>query len=147
MFDKLINVKDDFNNAFTIAVFAHLDQKDKAGMPYILHPIRIFNQVHTNKSKIAALLHDVIKDSILTLEKLKPYFSEDIIEALDALTRRKGEEYQDYLARVKENALAMKIKYFDLKHNLNPERLKQLKLSTRVRLNRKYDEALKYLLS
>jgi (p)ppGpp synthase/HD superfamily hydrolase len=146
MFDKLINIKDDLNNAFTIAIYSHMGQTDKAGNPYILHPIRLFTQVHTNKTKIVALLHDVIKDSNLTLEKLKPYFSNNVIEALDAITKKPGEEYMDYLARVNTNEIARHVKYLDLRDNLDPQRLNQLKISLRVRLSRKYKDALRYLL-
>jgi len=49
--------------AIEIAVEAHKGQTDKAGMPYILHPLRLMFQMKTDNEKIAAVLHDVVEDS------------------------------------------------------------------------------------
>jgi GTP diphosphokinase / guanosine-3',5'-bis(diphosphate) 3'-diphosphatase len=147
IFNKLLKVKNDLNNAFIIAFFIHKDQKDKVGDPYILHPIKIFTSVITKEQQIIALLHDVLEDSDIKLNQLQYYFSDDIIEALEAISKRKNESYKDYLKRVKENNLAKIVKYYDINHNLDPQRLYKLEESVRKRLIKKYEYALYYLLS
>ncbi len=48
--------------AITIAATAHAGQIDKAGAPYILHPLRVMLRVTTEAERITAVLHDVIED-------------------------------------------------------------------------------------
>ena len=57
--------------AISIAVYAHQDQFDKGGKPYILHPLHLMNQLMFDVELAQiALLHDVIEDSNITLEDL-----------------------------------------------------------------------------
>lgn len=46
--------------AISIAVLTHKGQTDKAGQPYILHPLRVMMRLHTTEERIVAILHDVI---------------------------------------------------------------------------------------
>ena len=105
--------------AFEIAKVAHRDQKDKAGMDYINHPLTVAGLCAGNVTAItAALLHDVVEDTKLTLDDLnKKGFPASVIEAVDALTRRKEEPRDVYLERVKQNAVAVQVKLADLIHN------------------------------
>lgn len=68
-----------------------------------------------------ALLHDVVEDGYSTLENLKSLFDldESQVIALDALTRKEGERYFDYIRRLKTNAIAKYIKLSDLQDNIN----------------------------
>ena len=65
--------------ALKIAEYAHKDQVDKAGVSYINHPIMVSKLCKSKKAKIVALLHDVIEDSNVTIDDLKPYFTNDIL--------------------------------------------------------------------
>ena len=57
--------------AIEIAVTAHRGQVDKSGLPYILHPLRMMHQMHSQTEQIAAVLHDTVEDSSLTLEDIE----------------------------------------------------------------------------
>lgn len=70
---------------------------------------------------ILSLLHDVVEDGKSTYEELKARYelSNDVITALNAITRRLGEEYFVYIDRVKANSLATKVKMMDLLDNIH----------------------------
>lgn len=130
------------NKALTIAYKAHSGQTDKAGAPYILHPMRVALHCQTEDEKIVALLHDVVEDTPITLEELKAEgFSDELLNALKCLTKVKGEDYKTFIERVSTNSLATKVKIQDLKDNMDISRLNgkpHWKLGT-------YREALEYL--
>ena len=110
--------------AIAIANQAHAGQLDKAGKPYILHPLTVMAQMDTLESKIVAVLHDAIEDSDLTIEGLvKQGFPEFITDAIAAITKLDGEQYEDYIIRVKSNAIARKVKIADVTHNLDMSRI------------------------
>ncbi|HRX43595.1 MAG TPA: HD domain-containing protein [Clostridia bacterium] len=112
------------DKAIHIAARMHEGQKDKGGHPYILHPLRVMNEVEGETAKICAVLHDVVEDTGITFDDLsKEGFSEDVIEVLDALTKRENEEYDDFISRVLENKTACIVKLADLKDNLDLNRL------------------------
>jgi len=128
--------------AIRIAVTAHAGVMDKAGVPYILHPLRIMGGAKALKEKIVGVLHDTIEDtdenSLLnvTFEYLREEgFPDDIIEALDSVTHRKGEPYADYIQRAKKNIIGRKVKILDLRdnsdifrlHSVEEKHLKQMK--------------------
>ena len=111
--------------AILIATKTHKGQVDKAGEPYILHPLRVMMSVNSLEEKIVAVLHDVIEDSdMLPTYLFKFGFSEEIIDALEYLTKRKGEKYQDFIIRVSDNRLATIVKLADLNDNMNLSRIK-----------------------
>jgi hypothetical protein len=113
--------------AIKIALTAHQGQKDKAGAPYILHPLRLMQQMQDENERITAVLHDVTEDSRYTIESLrKEGFSKKVIAALECLTKDDGEPYESYIDRVKLNPLAKKVKLADLKDNLNITRLSHI---------------------
>jgi (p)ppGpp synthase/HD superfamily hydrolase len=104
----------------------HKDDKDKGGYPYVFHPFYLATQMDDEESTCVALLHDVIEDhrdlySIDDLEKLG--FGDRIIEAIRLLTHSKDVPYLDYIAKIKNNSIAKKVKIADLKHNLDSTRL------------------------
>ena len=112
--ESLITLEKAYNLAFTY----HKGQVDKANKPYINHVVYVANHVNSHNEKIVAILHDIVEDTSLTLNDLKELgFSNIVIEAIDAITKRKGEDYQDYLKRVMNNKIAIKVKIEDLKHN------------------------------
>ncbi|HEX0888222.1 TPA: GTP pyrophosphokinase, partial [Streptococcus pneumoniae] len=110
--------------AHEVAKKAHFGQIDRAGIDYIKHPETVASFVATDEEKAVAYLHDVIEDTSLTLLDLKKEgFSKNIIEAVDILTKKKGQDYQSYLNLVKKNELARVVKLADLRHNSDLTRL------------------------
>jgi hypothetical protein len=117
--------------ALQIAAKAHEGQRDKEGLPYILHPLRVMMTVAGEEAQIVAVLHDVIEDTPVTAEDLRVAgFSEEIIAAVLCVTHRKDRPYADYVVGCKGNAIARKVKLADLEDNsrlsrtiLRPQRL------------------------
>lgn len=106
--------------AILIATKAHQGQIDKAGQPYILHPLRVMMNCETDVEKICAVLHDVVEDTTITLDNLKEDgFSEDILEVVDLLTRRSDESYDEFIERIYGNETACKVKLADLRDNMD----------------------------
>lgn len=110
--------------AILIAVKAHQGQVDKGGNPYILHPLRVMFSMKNENEKICAVLHDVIEDTNVTLDDLKNEgFSEEVLLALDALTKRKSESYDEFIDRIINNRVACFVKLGDLNDNMNLSRI------------------------
>lgn len=110
--------------AIAIATRAHDGQFDKAGKPYISHPLTVMAQMDTLESKIVAVLHDAIEDSDLKITDLvQQGFPDFIVKAIAAITKLDGEAYEDYILRVKSNAIARKVKIADLTHNMDISRI------------------------
>ena len=114
-------------DAVSIAARAHRGQKDKAGAAYLLHPLRIMLRMDTEAAMMAAVLHDVVEDTEWTLERLREVgFSEEVLEAIDCLTHREGESYEEFVERVRTNPIARQVKIADLEDNMNVRRINQL---------------------
>jgi len=134
--------------AIAIAAEAHAGTVDKAGAPYILHPLRLMMKMASREGMAAAVLHDVVEDNDQwTLQRLrKEGFDQEVIEAVNALTRRRGESYQLYIDRVAENELATVIKMHDLEDNINLRRIIKTTEEDKKRVI-KYERALETLKS
>ena len=131
--------------AYKIAKKAHLGQVDKAGEDYIKHPEKVASFVKTDEEKAVAYLHDVIEDTELTLENLYEYdFSKEVIEAVDIITKKRGEDYQSYLNSVKKNKLARAVKLADLRHNSDLTRLAKV-TEKDIKRKEKYQKAIDFL--
>ena len=131
--------------AYEIAKKAHLGQVDKAGEDYIKHPEKVASFVKTDEEKAVAYLHDVIEDTELTLEDLNKYdFSKEVLEAVDIITKKRGEDYQSYLNSVKKNKIARAVKLADLRHNSDLTRL--IKVTEKdIKRKEKYQKAIDFL--
>ena len=131
--------------ALDIATAAHAGQFDKGGKPYIDHPKKIAQEFKDTTMYIVALLHDVVEDTGITLKELRGYgFSGAVCAAIDAITKRQSENYNDYLNRVKENNIARAVKIVDLKHNSDLSRITEPTKNDYLRAE-KYKQALCYL--
>ena len=131
--------------AYEIAKRAHLGQVDKAGQDYIKHPEKVASFVETDEEKAVAYLHDVIEDTELTLEDLHEYeFSKEVIEAVDIITKKKGEDYQSYLNSVKKNKLARAVKLADLRHDSDLTRSTKV-TEKDIERKEKYQRAIDFL--
>lgn len=132
--------------AMIIAYNAHKNQFDKAGVPYIYHPICLAEQMDTELECIVALLHDVVEDTVVTFEELNKIFSKEVIELVRVLTHDKKVDYMDYIAEVKKVAVAKKVKIADITHNSDENRLGNITMNDIIRM-KKYKNALEFLKS
>lgn len=137
-------------SARVLARAAHAGQVDKCGEPYIDHPRRVAEAVREDCGDLdataVAWLHDVVEDTPVTLDDLRRCgFSERVVGAVDAITKRKGESFVDYYERVKANRLALIVKWHDVADNADPARLARVAPDTRDRLRVKYERAKLFL--
>jgi len=135
------------DRAITLSAEAHSGQVDKAGQPYILHPLRLMLKFQQTDEMVVAVLHDVVEDSNISLDDLIGYgFSVPVVEAIDCLSRRDGESYEKFIKRIAVNDLARKIKIEDLKDNMDLTRLHLVSDKDLARIE-KYHSALRMLLA
>lgn len=114
-------------NMIVLATNAHAGQFDKAGKPYILHPIRVLSRVKSDDEIVqaAAILHDVIEDTATTYQEIRNLGgTEELIEIVKAVTKVPGETQEEYEDRVMSNRKAMIVKMADLEDNSDISRLK-----------------------
>ena len=110
--------------AIAIAAAAHAGQKDKAGQPYILHPLRVMLALQKEEERIVAVLHDVVEDTKITPEILRSEgFTEAILSAIDSVTKREGEDYETFVLRAAANPIGREVKLSDLTDNSDLSRL------------------------
>ncbi|MGI6635101.1 MAG: HD domain-containing protein [Christensenellales bacterium] len=117
-------MKSDVERARSLALELHVGQVDKAGAPYYLHPFAVADKVGSDAEKTVAYLHDTVEDGVYTIGKARQDFGDEVADALDAITRRKGEPYMDYIDRVKQNPIARAVKVADLSENMNLWRMR-----------------------
>lgn len=108
--------------AMGLAYDAHHGQLDKAGVPYIFHPLHLAEQMEDEYSCCAALLHDTVEDTQITLEILAGLFPAEVVEAVRLLTHDPDTDYFDYVRKIRGNAIAMQVKLADLAHNSDASR-------------------------
>jgi len=121
--------------AISIAVNAHKGQIDKAGKPYILHPLRIMFKMENENEMIAAVLHDLVEDTDWTFEKLKTEgFNDEVLDSIRLLTHDKKESYKDYIEKIKSNKIALRVKIADLEDNLDIKRIAHPKFKDYARI-------------
>lgn len=136
------------NKALRIAYAAHHGQVDKCGIPYIFHPYQLAQAMDDEISCCAALLHDVVEDTDVTMEELEKEFPRSITEVLRLLTHDPDEEYFRYVRRIKDHPIAKKVKLADLAHNSDQSRCvgSDIPAEALARWKKKYDKARQILL-
>lgn len=134
------------NRAIEIATRAHVGQVDKAGAPYIFHPLRVMLSRESELERICAVLHDVVEDSDITFDDLrKEGFSEAVLAVLDCLTKREDESYDAFIDRILTNETACHVKLADLRDNMNLSRIENPTEEDKARM-KKYGEAAERIL-
>lgn len=129
--------------AIVIAAEGHAGQVDKAGSPYVLHPLRVMLRLDTTDERIAGVLHDVVEDCGWTLDDLRAEgFSEAVVSAVDAVTRRESEDYDQFVARAAADPVGRKVKLADLEDNCDPRRISHPTEKDRARIE-KYRQAIR----
>jgi (p)ppGpp synthase/HD superfamily hydrolase len=136
------------DEAIKLATRAHTGQADKAGDEYIGHPLRVMRTVATSAAaagvdplhaRMAAVLHDVVEDSDVTLADLRAAgYPAAVVAAVDALTHPEGEQTEAYLARVAADPIAVVVKRADMADNSDPARLARLPAETADRYALRY---------
>ncbi|MFO1225299.1 HD domain-containing protein [Roseateles sp.] len=110
--------------AIAIAASAHAGQRDKAGQPYILHPLRVMLAFQSDEDRIVAVLHDVVEDTVITLADLQAEgFSPAVVAAVEALTKRKGESRLEAATRAAADSIACRVKLADNAENMDLSRI------------------------
>jgi len=108
----------------SVATKAHAGQKDRGGHDYIEHPLRVASTFSDDIPYAVAVLHDVVEDTAVTLNDLVAQgFPDEVVSAVDALTRRSCEDYEKYIQRLSNNPLAKSVKLEDLRHNMDLKRI------------------------
>lgn len=136
--------------AIEIALLAHKGTFDKAGQPYILHPLRVMMRVESDIEKMVAALHDVVEDSTPPnrwgFEELRGEgFSEEVLSALDGVTKSADESYEEFIRRSAKNPVSRRVKIADLEDNMDMRRLPALTEKDMTRMNR-YIDSWRFLL-
>jgi (p)ppGpp synthase/HD superfamily hydrolase len=133
-------------DAIALAVVSHSGQTDKYNQPYILHVLGVAGRVRSIEEKTVAFLHDVVEDTDTTFADLiERGFSERIVEAVDCLTRRKGESYDAFVERIAPNPLARAVKLADLEDNMDIRRSSRPMKEKDAERMEKYRTAWQYL--
>ena len=106
--------------AKNIATEAHEGQFRRDGKtPYIVHPEEVASHFNINSIEACvAWLHDVVEDTDVTLERLRVIFLEEIVSAVDVLTKKPTDNYLQYILEIFPNKIAKKVKLIDMKCNM-----------------------------
>ncbi|WP_131671287.1 HD domain-containing protein [Pseudomonas parakoreensis] len=110
--------------AIAIAATAHAGQVDKGGAPYILHPLKVMLRMNSLEERIVAVLHDLVEDCGVSLDDLrKEGFSEEVLTAIESVTKVPGESYEDFVERAAQNPIGRVVKLADLEENSDLSRI------------------------
>lgn len=115
------------NTALYLVSMKHAEQVDKGGHPYALHLMRVASVQPTIVGVIVGWLHDIVEDTDVTLDDLRDAgLDENVVRAVDAMSRREKESVSAYIGRVMSNPIAIHVKLADLRDNIRPERLDEV---------------------
>ena len=136
---------EDVKKAMVVSYVAHTGMFDRGGFPYFAHPLHVAEQMTTEDSTVAALLHDVVEDTDFTIKDLARYgFKKEVLDALALLTHDPDVPYLEYVAKLKSNRIAREVKLADLRHNSDISRLPKVTKEDYLRLE-KYRKAMALL--
>jgi len=137
----------DLERAIQVATKAYDGRVDRQGEPYAAHVIRVMLAVDSDDERAVALLHDVFEWGTITLREFaSAKFPKRVVDAVDALTKRRGESLSEYVERVRASRLATTVKLADLRDNALEWRLDALPdKATRKRLVAMYRETAELL--
>jgi HD domain len=112
-------------DAILLATQMHRGQRDKAGEPYILHALRVMLRMQSPHEMMAAVLHDTVEDTPVTLADLEAAgYPREVVAAIDALSARDGETYDAFIDRVRTDPIARRVKIGDLEDNMDLRRIR-----------------------
>ena len=143
-YESLKNNSDLLYKTLELVLKVFDEKVDKGGLPYFNHLFKVYSGVSSYLEKIVALLHDIVEDTDITYDDLKEFgYDNNIITALEILTKKKGEYYPDYIERIinSNNLLAINVKLSDLKHNMDITRIKNPTINDYERISKRYEPA------
>ena len=108
-----------YKKALEFATRKHIGHKRRNGDNYIIHPIRVSQEVNNIRQKVIALLHDTLEDTDTTFEEIEKEFGKEVADAVECLTHYENEPYDKYILRVKKNVDAVAVKIADIADNLS----------------------------
>lgn len=109
-----------YTQALEFAATKHIGTSRRNGDAYIIHPIRVSQEVKTEQQKIIALLHDTLEDTGTTLQEIVENFGQEVAMSVEALSHRKDEPYDDYISRViAAGEDTIRVKIADIADNLS----------------------------
>lgn len=124
-------------SAIRLAAKVHKGQVDRFNKPYILHVMRVMMRGHDFEEQVLGALHDVLERSTLTITDLqKKEFPPRVLKAMDHITRRKDEDYEQYIERVMQDGLAMRVKVHDLADKMDLLHVDELSMADLKRYNK-----------
>ena len=142
---SMMNFDELREKAMQIAIKVHRGQLDKGGNDYINHPVRVERRCICQEDRLVALLHDTIEDGNIASEYLLLVgFSQEVVDAVLSVSRKRGEDYFEFIQRCKANPIGRRVKICDLEDNMDITRLKELTEKDIERL-KKYHKAYKML--
>lgn len=147
---ELCNNSDLIYKSLELVTMLFNDKEDKGGQPYVIHLLKVYSGVSSYIEKVCALLHDVVEDTDIDYDDLRSLgYDDDVITILTILTKKKGEDYRDYIKRIieSENIPAMNIKLSDLKHNMDITRIKKPTTNDYERISKRYEPAYRKILN
>jgi (p)ppGpp synthase/HD superfamily hydrolase len=111
-------------DAIALATEAHRGQREKAGQPYILHVLRVMFRLDSDMERVVGVLHDVVEDTGRSFDDLRRLgYSEEVLAALECVTKRESESYEQFVERAGSNPVARRVKLADLEDNMDLRRL------------------------
>jgi len=127
--------------ALRFATQYHAGQMRESGDTFISHPLAVAARVARADGKVVALLHDVVEETEATYGDLfDAGFPSWVVKSVEALTRRPKhvETYDQYIQRVLQNPIAVRVKLADIDHNLTTIAGTNLSLKQQMRRQKKY---------
>ena len=128
--------------AIKLAAEGHLNQKDKGGNPYILHPIKVMHYLKTDDFQLMAIgvMHDLLEDTdMIAADLVLMGFSQRVIAGTVLLTKTPGQSPEDYMAGILSSYDAIRVKLCDLRHNTDVRRLKGIGHKDLLRIQKYHD--------
>ena len=143
-YDELIKNDNLIDKSLEIITNLFNDKLDKGNSPYVLHLLKVYQGASTLEEKVVALLHDVLENTETTKEDLEELgFNKNIVETILVLTKKKGEDYRDYIDRIikSNNIIALNVKLQDLKCNMDISKIKNPTTNDYERIHKRYEPA------
>ncbi len=108
--------------AMAFAEEKHKGQFRRGGAAYITHPVAVSAMLrdwgYDEDTQIAGLFHDLLEDTDATEEEILRMGGESVLEAVKLLTKQEGYIMAEYIAAIRENPMAYRVKGADRLHNL-----------------------------
>jgi (p)ppGpp synthase/HD superfamily hydrolase len=111
-------------NAMRLSAMCHAGVKDRNGLPYVSHPLRVASNFLDETYMCVALMHDLLEDTTMTENDLRFVwcFPENIVAAVVAMSRGPKESWRAHIKRCKANKIARQVKLSDLVDNTRRDR-------------------------